>query len=48
MARAFNAREGWGREHDYLPNRMLEPLTGGRMKDNIPVHPQAPHSADDC
>ncbi len=48
MARAFNAREGWGREHDYLPKRMFEPLTGGRMMNNIAVNPDALQNAIDC
>ncbi len=29
MARAFNAREGFGREDDMLPPRLLEPLPAG-------------------
>ncbi len=30
MLRAFNAREGLGREHDTLPAKMFKPLKGGR------------------
>ena len=29
LMRAFNAREGFTRHHDRLPQRMFEPLDGG-------------------
>lgn len=31
LSRAFNAREGFGRKDDVLPERFFEPLEGGRL-----------------
>ena len=31
LARAFNAREGFGRQDDRLPERLFEPLEGGAL-----------------
>jgi len=32
MARAFNVREGFTRDHDRLPERLFQPLEGGALK----------------
>jgi len=39
MQRAFNAREGLGREADVLPPKMFQPLRGG-ASDGVAVTPQ--------
>ena len=38
MMRAFNAREGAGRDKDTLPKKLFKPLTGGRS-DGIALPP---------
>ena len=39
MLRAFNAREGVGRDHDTLPKKLFKPLKGG-ASDGRSVKPE--------
>jgi aldehyde:ferredoxin oxidoreductase len=37
MARAFNAREGFGPQDDLLPKRLMQPLPSGPAAGKVPT-----------